>query len=380
MKALVIGAGIGGLATAASLCRAGVETEVYERAAELRPAGSALALTGNARVALRTFGIDLPVGQEYDALHLRTATGRLIRTVSFDAIGTRVGAQSVAVHRADLQRALREAAADVPIALGARATRFRTSDTGVEVDFADGRVARGDVLIGADGYHSVVRRQLVGAEPPNEAGYVCWLATPDFCHPAMPPGYVGHYWGRGQRFGLIDLGGGRCYWWGTLNMPPEQARHWQGGKSEIERAYAGWADEVRAAVDATPDGTILAAPAHDRQPLRRWGSGPVTLLGDAAHPMLPSLAQGAAMAIEDAVVLAQSLSTGAPPVRALRAYEDLRRARTRKMLLRARSLSRIEQFEHPLARAVRNAYIRWLPAPLLDRRNLADLTFPGSRP
>lgn len=389
-RVLVVGAGIGGLAAAAALHRVGAHVEVYERASELRPAGSALSLTTNATVALRSLGIELAAerhGQVYDALHLLTATGKPIRTVPFAHLADRYGAPNVAIHRADLQRALLAVAGPVPVTLGAAATGYRVDGTGVRVDFADGRSAHGDVLVGADGFGSAVRGQFAGPAPAREPGYVCWLATPTFAHPRVTPGYTAHYWGRGQRFGLIDLGAGRAYWWGTRNMPAAEARDWRGGKADIQRAYAGWADEVVAAIDATPADAILSVPARDRPFTARWGEGPVTLLGDAAHPMLPSLGQGAAMAIEDAVVLAHRLAsatdgpaTDGPATdlpAALRGYEADRRARIRRMVAGAYSQSRLEQLANPVAVGLRNLAVRWLPGPLLDRRNATDLRYPG---
>ncbi|MFI7436572.1 FAD-dependent monooxygenase [Micromonospora haikouensis] len=382
-KALVIGAGIGGLAAAGALRRVGVDVEIHEQASELRAAGSALSLTANARVALRCLGIDLDVerrGQVYPELHFRTATGGPIRTVRFAHLGDRVGAQNVAIHRAELHRALLAEAGDPPIRLGSAARRFHRHRGGIRVEFADGTSADGDLLIGADGFGSAVRRQLVGPERPREPGYVCWLATVAYRHHLVRDGYAAHYWGRGQRFGLVHLGGDHVYWWGTRNMPPEAARDWRGGRDEILRAYAGWADEVVATVAATADAAVISVPARDRPALRRWGDGAVTLLGDAAHPMLPSLGQGAAMAVEDAVVLARCLAGATDLPGALRRYEAARRDRTRRMIRQAHSLSRIEQLASPAGDLARRAYLRWLPTRLVDRRNLADLTFPDALP
>jgi 2-polyprenyl-6-methoxyphenol hydroxylase-like FAD-dependent oxidoreductase len=376
VKAIIIGAGIGGLAAAASLRRVGVDAEVYERASELRAAGSALSFSTNARIALRTLGIELDVerrGSVYYTLDFRTARGRRIRRIRFGHIGARLGAQNVAIHRADLQQALLEHLDASPVRLGATATRFEVDADGVRVDFADGQVARGDVLIGADGFNSVIRRQLVGEEEIREPGYVCWLATLPFRHPTVTDGYCAHYWGRGQRFGLVDIGGGRIYWWGTKNVP--DARQWAGGKDEILRAYAGWAPEVRAAIAATQAAAIISVPAQDRPFLERWGTGPVTLLGDAAHPMLPSLAQGAAQAVEDAVVLAQHLGATSDVDIGLRGYESQRRDRARLMVDGSFALSRIEQLDRPVSSLLRNLYMRFVPRSVIDGRNEAAMTF-----
>ncbi|MFJ9855706.1 FAD-dependent monooxygenase [Streptomyces sp. NPDC101150] len=382
LKALVIGAGIGGLTCAIALRRVGIEVAVYERATELRAAGSGLSVMSNAVNALATLGIDLGLdkrGQIVESFTVLDHRGREIRDLPFKEVCEKVGAPSVCLSRSDLQEALLDAAGGCPLHLGAAATGFETDDMGVTVGFEDGSAAHGDVLIGADGFHSAIRGRLVGPEASQDSGYLCWLGIVPFRHPGLAPGSVRHYWGSGQRFGLIDIGHGRAYWWGTKNMPAARSHAWDGTKHEIAEAYAGWADEVRAVIEATPAGDILAVPSHDRAFLERWGEGPVTLLGDAAHPMLTTLGQGSAMAIEDAVVLAHTLAE--PGARddlplALRTYEDRRRDRTRAMVAASRSMSDLEQAETPEQRQVRDDYFRLTPRQELARQNTEALTFP----
>ncbi|ARZ72126.1 FAD-dependent monooxygenase [Streptomyces sp. HU2014] len=378
LKAIVVGAGIGGLAAAIALRKVGVDVEVYERAGELRATGSALSVMSNAVTALADLGIDLHLekhGRQIQRFQIRTGRGRLIRTLPFPDACRDAGAPSFCVSRPDLQRALLAEAGDCPVELGAVATGFTRSGDGVEVTFEDGRVARGDVLIGADGFHSAVRRQLAGLDDARDGGYVCWLGIVPFRHPRFTTGYVGHYWGSGQRFGLIDIGHGRAYWWGTRNMPPEASHHWRGGKGEILRTYAGWAEEVREVIRVTPEEDILAVPAQDRPFLEHWGRGPVTLLGDAAHPMLTSLGQGAAVAMEDAVVLARCLTTAADPAQGLRRYEDLRRERTRELVAASRAASDAQHLENPVRRTLRDLQLRCASRRSLLARDTAMLTF-----
>ncbi|MEU2717673.1 FAD-dependent monooxygenase [Streptomyces sp. NPDC007205] len=377
-KALVIGAGIGGLTTAVALRRVGIEVEVYERASDLWPAGTGLSLMSNALTALRSIGIDLGLerrGRAIETFLFLDAAGRLVRKLPLKEIGDRLGVPSVNIHRAALQQALLEELSDRSVRLGASAVDYTSTAHGVRVRFTDGHEAQGDVLIGADGIRSAIRRQLAGPEEPREPGYVCWLATAPFSHRRFTEGCVRHYWGSGQRFGLIDIGHGHAYWWGTKNMPPATARAWNGGKGEIARAYLGWADEVQEAIRVTPEHAIISVPAQDRPFLERWGEGPVTLLGDAAHPMLTSLGQGAGTAVEDAVILARSLASATDPIQGLRTYESMRRARARRMVHLSRRLSMIEQYERPLPRMLRDAYLRWVPAPVLYRQNASLLTF-----
>ncbi|MEU9076960.1 FAD-dependent monooxygenase [Kitasatospora sp. NPDC048538] len=385
MKALIIGAGIGGLTCAVALRRVGIDVEVYERATELRAAGSGMSVMSNAVTALATLGIDLGLdkrGQTVESFTITDPRGRRIRDLPFKEACGRVGAPSVCLSRTDLQEALLAEAADCPVQLGAAATGFEADDAGVTVRFADGRSASGRILVGADGFDSVVRRQLAGPEAPRDSGYFYRLGIASFRHPRVTTGSVRHYWGRGRRFGLIDIGHGRCYWWAALPTVGDPA----GGdganrvKDALGRSFAGWADEVRAVIEATPPEDVLTVPSHDRTFLERWGDGPVTLLGDAAHPMLATLGQGAAMAIEDAVVLARTLTepaTADDPVSALRVYEGRRRDRTRAMVAASHAASDVAQEDRRGRRLARDAYFRSVPRGVLVRQTVQALTFPG---
>ncbi|MFE0191076.1 FAD-dependent monooxygenase [Streptomyces sp. NPDC059008] len=383
VKALVAGAGIGGLSCAVALRRAGLDVEVFERAGELRAAGSGLSVMSNAIAALATLDIDLGLakrGRVVESFTILDHRGELIRDLPFKEVCDKLGVPSVCLSRSDLQEALLDQMAD-PIRLGAAVTGFDADDTGVTVRLEDGREVRGDILIGADGFQSAVRRQLVGpGEDSQDSGYVCWLGIVPFQHPTMAPGAVHHYWGSGQRFGLIDIGHGRYYWWGTKEMPASESHDWNGTKDDITLAFADWAEEVRAVIDATPREDILAVPSRDRAFLERWGAGRVTLLGDAAHPMLTTLGQGSCMAIEDAVVLAHTLAepgAAADLPGALRRYEDRRRDRTRMMVDASRSLSDFEQAATPAERQARDDYFRLTSREELARRNEEAMTFAG---
>jgi 2-polyprenyl-6-methoxyphenol hydroxylase-like FAD-dependent oxidoreductase len=373
-KVVIVGAGIGGLAAAAGLKTAGLEVEIYERATELREVGAALSLMPNALSALARVGVKPEfTGRSvvFDALHFLTKTGQPIRTIDFGYSSRRTGQPCLAIHRASLQQALLEQVEGCKLELGATVTGYARDGAGVVVSFKDGREARGDVLIGADRRVDAVRAR------PTDWNYIIWRATPQFRHPKMTAAYAAHYWGRGQRFAIADIGQGKAYWWGTKNMPAKEAASWSEGKAGIHRLYEGWAEEIHAVIDATSEEEITSLPAQDRPFLERWGLGPVTLLGDAAHPMLTSLGQGACIAIEDAAVLTHCLATISDPHAALRMYEDRRRDRARAMVEASRALSRVEQLENPLQVAARNLYFRLAPERTFRKNNDLALTFPG---
>lgn len=378
-KGIVIGAGVGGLTAATALRAAGVEVEIYERARELREAGAALGIMSNAVAALRSIGIVGALeaqGEAIDDFQIFDTRGKLIAVTPLKQLHAELGFPSISIHRAALQRILLDAADGCSIQLGAACERIEPLAQEVRVYFADGRTSEADFVVGADGLHSAVRRQLHGDAPPRYAGYAVWLATIPFTHPRLSRGYTGHYWGKGTRFGLVDIGSGQFYWWATRNC---QRRTRPGDanalKRELMHFFSGWAEEVTAAISATPAEEILQVDAQDRPFISRWGKGAVTLLGDAAHPMLTSLGQGACMAIEDAVVLGRVFAAASDVERALRRYEDLRRERTRQIVRLSSVMSAIEQAEHPVTAAMRDTFFRMRSAKSLWEQTRPIFTF-----
>lgn len=362
---MVIGAGIGGLTAGRALRHAGFDVCLFERARSLEDRGAALGIMSNAVSALSRLGVTGQLearGQVIRQLRMHDARGRVLTELPLQELQAELGAASVSIRRSELQRCLLAAAEGCEIELNARCVSFDADARGVCAHFEDGRAVEADVLIGADGLHSAVRRQLAGAREPRYAGYVFWLATVPFRHANVSDGSVGLYWGPGAGFGLIDLGGGQVYWWATRNRrertDPQKSAATR--KRELMASHAGWADEVVNAIAAASAEDITEFDALDRPFLKRWGRGRVTLLGDAAHPMLTSLGQGACMAIEDAVVLGRSLAVSREIELGLRSYERLRRWRTYFTWRMSRIMAAIEQLEHPALIALRNGCWRML--------------------
>src|SRR5262249_11520121 len=244
-----------------------------------------------------------------------TWQGRVLAQTTTSAVERLGGAPTIAAHRAELHQALLAAlgslapsGSDQSVQLGAQLERVDQDEQGVTASFADGRQARGSVLIGADGLRSVVRRQLFDASAPRYAGFSAWRAVV----PA-PTGFAapaGEYWGRGQEFGIIPLSVQRVYWFAThtqLETPQDVSTTDSEQKQGLFTRFQRWFPAVPALIEATPDAAILRNDIYDRPPLAVWTCGRVALLGDAAHPMTPNLGQGACQALEDAIALAASL-------------------------------------------------------------------------
>jgi 2-polyprenyl-6-methoxyphenol hydroxylase-like FAD-dependent oxidoreductase len=324
--------------------------------------GAGLALQPNAMKALALLGLDGALAAQGAVAHraaILDDRGRpLGAAVDIDAISKEAGALTVAIHRARLHRVLLDAAGDV-VRLGTRVLGYESSDHAVEVRL-EGATLRADLLVGADGLHSAVRAQMLGAAAPVYAGYTSWrgVTTPGAL---APPDGTSESWGRGLRFGMVGVGHGEIYWFAVANAPP-------GGKDgDVHAAllarFGDWHRPVRATIEATPVERIVRTDIADRPPVTQWHTGRVVLLGDAAHPMTPNLGQGACQAIEDAVVLDRCLQDR-DVERALLDYEARRVARANGMVVGARRMGAVAQWQNPLAVGLRNVALRRVPSSL----------------
>lgn len=348
----IVGGGIGGLAAAAFMHRAGFPAVVYEQASQLKEIGAGLVVAPNAARLLRRLGVldafasravRLEVGWEFR----RWQDGAVLSAEDLSTACERLyGEHTYTAHRADLLDVIRPLVPPGSIRLGKRCTGITVGGQRAALRFAGGEVTEADVVIGADGIHSVVRAAVAEPSPAAYSGLCAFRAlvpaqrAPSFARRRAQTLWIGpghhlvHYpVSAGTLVNLVAFapaGGYAVESWSAT-----------GTVAEFLAEFAGWDSRLAGLIRAA--GTPGRWALLDRAPLRRWSSGGVTLLGDAAHPMFPFFAQGAAQALEDAAVLAQCLATDpGDPARALRRYEALRIPRT----------SRIQQLSH--ARALIN--------------------------
>ena len=361
LQAIIIGGGIGGLAAALSLRRVGVEVEVYERETAPSDGGAGLWLWPNALHALNQLNLAAAVctaGVEGASGQIRDWRGRTLVPAIADA-------ETVTITRAELCDVLRAALPPSCLRFGAACTAIEQRGDQVAAHFSDGSTAEADVLIGADGIHSVVRAALHGNVPPPYAGFMAYRAVV-----AWPPAQIvpGVMWGRGARFGVMPLRDGRVNWFAALNEPADSRIDTAHRQAHLLTRFRDWHAPVADLIASTDAQDIMRHPVYDRPPLRRWSVGRATLLGDAAHPLTPSLGQGACLALEDAVELAASLSGSSDITEALCRYEQRRIGRTSTVARQARLLDRITQIEAAPLCALRDALLRALPAQVRDKR------------
>jgi salicylate hydroxylase len=370
MRVLVVGGGIGGLTAALALRQSGFDAHVYEQARVLREVGAGLALGANAVRVLHRLGL----AEELRMVGVRSESWDFCDWQSGDVLGRvpladagelRWGAPFYNLHRADLHDALRAAVGDQHITLGACCVSVEQQDSEVAIRFADGRAATGDLLIGADGVHSVVREHVAGPDQPTWWPQIAWRG--------LVPGAIGRevrlemrqliFLGPQVMFVTYYVSSGRSVnWIGCTPSDGWREESWsaRGDRDEALSLFDGWHSQVRALIAGTE--SVFKWALFDRPSLETWTRGRVTLLGDAAHQMLPFMGQGAAQSIEDGLALARCLAADRnDPERAIATYASCRRERTAALQAASREQGRDLQLSDTAEVTARNTQMRESP-------------------
>jgi salicylate hydroxylase len=368
-KILIAGAGLGGLAAASCLMKAGHRVEIYEQAPQLAEVGAGIQISANAQHVLR----DLGLGPAIDRVGVRPGayvfrlhdSGEEIQRFSLSEEHERLhGAPYTQLHRADFHEILASRAREFDpgvVRLNSKVTGFSQDDTGVALHLADGSSARGDLLIGADGLKSVVRTQIAGALPATYTGDAAWRITvptdqlpPNLLEKVMsvfmgPGGHVVCYYLRAGTLlnfvGLIETAEVSEESW-TVKFP------WEALKAD----FTGWHSSLQTVIDAADHDHCYRWSLHNRPPIMNWSIGRATLLGDSAHPTLPYLAQGAVMAIEDGAVLTRALAMTDTVEDAINLYQRNRVERTARIV--RQSTANRELFHLHSVEAIRAAFAK----------------------
>ncbi|HEY1244121.1 MAG TPA: FAD-dependent monooxygenase [Hyphomicrobiaceae bacterium] len=367
LRVAIVGGGIGGVAAASALLRHGIEVRLYEQAPALTEVGAGVAIQPNGIRMLRRLGLGEGVaryGARWVDPQFRRSDGAFAASMWPPELASSI--EFYGFHRADLLSLFVDRLPPGVVHTGHRCVGFEQTDTEAVIAFANGARATADVVVGADGIHSTLQQFVVAPSLPIFSGSVASRGIIPAASVSWPAGAMRNWLGAGKHFLVFPVGGGALLnYVGFVTTDEATRESWSqpGDPADLARAFAGW-DPLVGAIIARIDTTFRWG-LYDREPLARWTEGRLTLLGDAAHPMLPHAGQGANQAIEDGVALAAVLSRadrGSAP-RALLIYERVRRERTAGV----QRMSRLNGARYDAAGGDLKLRDRQLSAQVLDR-------------
>jgi 2-polyprenyl-6-methoxyphenol hydroxylase-like FAD-dependent oxidoreductase len=368
---MIAGAGIGGLTLGCALARAGRPFRIIERSERLRPAGAGIALSANALRALAYIGLDDIVrasGHEVTVAAICDPNGRALLEVPVHAI---VPGGTIALERERLHQALQRTLG-VPVSLGRAVIGYESRADGVRVRIDGGETLEADLLVGADGLHSAVRRVMRGEEALRYSGQTSWRAIAGQVDTVQPDRFT-ESWGADQRFGIVPLGRQRVYWFAVMNAP--QGGRDAGDPREALRArFAGWHAPIDELLAATRPEVIIRTDIFDRPPIKRWTDGRGSP-GRRCASDDPGCRHGGGQAIEDAVVLAGAIAGEVTIEAGLARYEAKRLARANGFVKRSYRVGQVAHLRARPLRWLRDRALQRIPLGLIARSMARDFDF-----
>lgn len=341
---VIAGAGIGGLATAIALQQKGHKVRLFDRVQELRPAGSAISVWSNGVIVLDALGLGKAMDEasgNMEAMSYHDKDGKLLTRFSLKPLYESVGRAAKPIARTELQRVLLEGVGG-KVQLGKRCVGYnKKKEGGVEVLFDDGDKVEADLLVGADGTHSVLRSQVAGRKVDRRySGYVNWNGRVKATEKLAPSADWTQFVGDAKRVSMMPMGNGLFYFFFDVPLPAGTESDPAKYKEELSGYFKGWAEPVQELLREMDPSTIARVEIHDIDPLDNLVDTGVALIGDAAHAMSPDLGQGGVQAIEDGWVLAKCIEAHPGDLNAaLKAYNDSRVERVASIITRARKRS-----------------------------------------
>ncbi len=342
MEITIIGAGMGGLTTGIALKKFGHKVTIYEQAEKILPVGAAISLWSNGVKCLNYLGLTeqlAKLGGQMDQLaYIDGLTGDTMTQFSLLPLIEEVGQRPYPVARADLQNMLMDEFGREDIQLGKKMVELQEQKDGVLVKFADGTEIKTDLLIGADGTHSITRAYVLGEQVSRRyAGYVNWNGLVEISEKLTPADQWTTFVGQGKRVSLMPVADGKFYFFFDVPLPVGLENNRAEYKTLLKQYFEGWCAPVQHLIDALDEQKTNRVEIHDIEPFAQFYKGRVVIVGDAAHSTTPDIGQGGCQAMEDAIYLARSLQINTLGLEdALKRYQNKRNERANELVLRAR--------------------------------------------
>ncbi|MCK0911570.1 FAD-dependent urate hydroxylase HpxO [Acinetobacter pittii] len=342
MNVVIIGAGMGGLTTGIALKKFGHQVRIFEQTEKILPVGAAISLWSNGVKCLNYLGLTDKIaklgGQMDDLAYVDGLTGDVMTQFSLLPLIEEVGQRPYPVARADLQNMLMDEFGRDQIYLGKKMVSLEDKADYVEVHFADGSSTQADLLIGADGTHSMTRTYVLGQQVQRRyAGYVNWNGLVEISEELAPAQQWTTYVGEGKRASLMPVADGKFYFFLDVPLPAGLDNNRDEYKKLLKQYFVDWCQPVQQLIERLDPQKTNRVEIHDIEPFTQFYKGRVVILGDAAHSTTPDIGQGGCQAMEDAIYLARSLQINTLGLEdALRRYQNKRNERANELVLRAR--------------------------------------------
>ncbi|WP_026470157.1 FAD-dependent urate hydroxylase HpxO [Alkanindiges illinoisensis] len=342
MNIMIIGAGMGGLTAGIALQKFGHQVTIYEQAAEILPVGAAISLWSNGVKCLNYLGLTEQIaqlgGRMDDLAYIDGLSNTTMTQFSLMPLYQEVGQRAYPVSRAALQAMLMEEFGHQNIRLGMRMEKIEDHGSCVRAQFSDGSIVSADLLIGADGTHSLTRTHVLGEQVARRyAGYVNWNGLVEISDDLAPANQWTTFVGEGKRVSMMPVANNQFYFFFDVPLPAGLDNQKAQYQQDLKTHFAGWCAPVQALIDCLNPQTTNRVEIHDIEPFMQFYKGRVVILGDAAHSTTPDIGQGGCQAMEDAIYLARALQINTFGLEdALERYQNKRNERTREMVLRAR--------------------------------------------
>ncbi|MCU4440427.1 MULTISPECIES: FAD-dependent urate hydroxylase HpxO [Acinetobacter] len=342
MEIAIIGAGMGGLTTGIALKKFGHQVTIYEQAEQILPVGAAISLWSNGVKCLNYLGLTEQVaklgGQMNDLAYIDGLNGEVMTQFSLAPLIEEVGQRPYPVSRAELQNMLMDEFGRKDIQLGKKMVSIEDKGQHVEIGFQDGSTASTELLIGADGTHSMTRQYVLGKQVERRyAGYVNWNGLVEISEDLAPAQQWTTFVGEGKRASLMPVAEQRFYFFFDVPLPAGLENQRSEYKTLLKQYFSGWCPQVQRLIDSIDEQKTNRVEIHDIEPFTQFYKGRVVILGDAAHSTTPDIGQGGCQAMEDAVYLARALQINTLGLEdALKRYQNKRNERANELLLRAR--------------------------------------------
>jgi 2-polyprenyl-6-methoxyphenol hydroxylase-like FAD-dependent oxidoreductase len=364
MKFTIVGAGIGGLTTAIALEQKGFEVEIFESFPEMKRMGAGLVLANNAMSVFQRLGLAETIyknSNRISSLKLVDEKLDVLTEINMTSFEQKLGVHYAAIHRGTLQEILLKNLKSTKLHLGKRLKYIEEYKDTIHLHFEDGMSHEANILIGADGIHSVVRNLFFPKTEIRNAHQVCWRGITKMKLPAKFHHELNESWGKGTRFGIVPLKDGEVYWFALANYKNDFRTEFQ--EADLGEMFSDYDPIIAKIIHSTPTDKIIINEINDLKPIKKWHTNKVCLIGDAAHATTPNMGQGACQSIEDALALSVCLEKEKEKdiEKAFSNFQKLRIKKANGIINQSWQIGKMAQIENSFGRKIRNSIMKLTP-------------------